>query len=50
MTKFQTLILLIFILVIPLMGMHYWVYKQNKKADEEYKRKLEDIEKRYGTK
>ena len=47
MQKLEILLWLLFVFVIPLLVIHYWVYSAAKKADEEYKRKLEDIEKRY---
>jgi preprotein translocase subunit YajC len=50
MTQYQTLLLLIVIFIIPIILIHYWVIKENKKADEAYERKLRDIEKRYGVK
>ncbi len=50
MTQFQTLLLLTVIFIIPIVLIHYWVIKENKKSDEAYEQKMRDIEKRYGVK
>lgn len=40
-------ILAFVLLWVPIAGIIYWVYRQNKQADEKYERDLIEIRKRY---
>ncbi len=43
-------ILAMILMWIPSIAILVWMYRSNKKIDQEYKEKLADIEKRFGTK